>query len=62
MNDFSIRKYVLYKLDRTLAIVGIIVLGIYALMTKISDCPIAMAALGGLTAYIGSRSGGTREK
>jgi len=62
MENLSVRKYILYKLDRNLAIIGIVVIGIFAIVTKTTDSPIVMAAVGGLTAYIGSRSGGSKEK
>jgi hypothetical protein len=53
-----VKKYILYKLDRTIAIVGIVVIAIYSIVTKTTDSPIAMAALGGLVAYVGGRSNG----
>ena len=62
MENLSVRKYILYKLDRNLAILGIIAIGIFAIITETTDSPIVMAAVGGLTAYIGSRSGGSKEK
>lgn len=55
----TLAEYVLYKLDRTVAILGIIVIALVALwMGKAPDSlQIAVAAIGGLVGYVGGRSG-----
>lgn len=54
----SIKAYILYKLDRTLAILGIIGLGVWALKIGTAESiQIAMAAIGGLVGYVGGRTG-----
>lgn len=55
----TIGEYILYKLDRTLAIVGVIVIALLALyLAKGPDSMnIATAAIGGLVGYVGGRSG-----
>ena len=44
-----------YKMDRSLALLGVIVLGAWSLGLGNSD--IALAAIGGLVGYIGGRVG-----
>lgn len=56
----TVGEMLIYKLDRTLAIVGVIVLGIWAMTAK--DIPpaatqITTVAIGGLVTYIGGRTG-----
>jgi len=55
----TIPAYILYKLDRTLAIAGIICIAMGALiLLKIADAQqIAIAAIGVLGGYIGGRAG-----
>lgn len=55
----SAGEYLLYKLDRTLAIVGVIAIALLALyLGKAPDSMnIATAAIGGLVGYVGGRSG-----
>ncbi len=55
----SIREYILYKLDRTIAVVGIVVIAIAALyLGKTPDnMNIVSAAIGGLVVYVSGRSG-----
>jgi hypothetical protein len=55
----SATEYMLYKLDRTLAIIGVIAIAIFALWYgKAPDSlNIATAAIGGLVGYVGGRSG-----
>ena len=52
-------QYILYKLDRTLAILGIIGIAMGALfMLKVADAQqITIAAIGVLGGYIGGRTG-----
>ena len=55
----SIGEFILYKVDRTLAIVGVIAIAMLALyLAKGPDSMnIATAAIGGLVGYVGGRSG-----
>jgi hypothetical protein len=53
----TLRGMVLYKIDRTFAILGIIGLGLFALTKTTPDATqIAMAAIGGLVGYVGGRT------
>ena len=55
--NYSAKDMLLYKLDRTLAIAGIIALGIWSLMAGSPDAlNIAMACVGGLVGYVGGRT------
>jgi hypothetical protein len=53
--EVSVRAYLLYKLDRTIALLGIVALGVFALQTANNE--IAAACAGGLVVYIGGRVG-----
>ena len=55
----TIGEYVLYQMDRTIAILGVIVIALLALyLAKGPDSMnIATAAIGGLVGYVGGRSG-----
>lgn len=55
----TVGEYILYKLDRTIAILGVVAIALLALyMAKGSDSiNIATAAIGGLVGYVGGRSG-----
>ena len=54
----TLKEMILYKVDRTLAILGVIVLGAWALYIGTTDSiQIAMAAIGGLVGYVGGRTG-----
>ena len=56
--DYSVRSYLLYKLDRTIAIVGIVALGAWALSIGTTESiQIAVAAVGFLGGYVGGRTG-----
>lgn len=55
--EFSTKSYLLFKLDRTLAILGIIIIGTYSILVSAGENQIAIAALGGLVGYVGGRSG-----
>uniref|UniRef100_A0A6H1ZL38 Uncharacterized protein n=1 Tax=viral metagenome TaxID=1070528 RepID=A0A6H1ZL38_9ZZZZ len=46
-----------FKLDRTLAIVGIVLIGGLALCFNVTDSQLGMAAVSGLVGYIGGRAG-----
>jgi len=52
----TIGEYLLYKLDRTIAIVGVVLIAMVALWKGL-DPNIATAAIGGLVGYVGGRSG-----
>jgi len=55
---WTIKEYVLYKMDRSMAIVGLIVLGVWALAKGTPEMSqIAIAVVGVLGGYIGGRSG-----
>lgn len=62
----SFREMLLYKMDRTIAIFGIVVIGFYALVvysTKNADSlQVSLTALGALGGYIGGRAVGAVKK
>lgn len=51
--------YLLYKMDRTLAIIGIIGIAVVALFIYANDSAVQIAtgAIGGLVGYVGGRTG-----
>ena len=54
----TFKEMILYKMDRTIAVVGIVVLGGWALSKAEPDAfNISMAAVSGLVGYIGGRTG-----
>ena len=55
----TIQEYILYKLDRTLAILGIIGIAVVALFIYGNDSAVQIAtgAIGGLVGYVGGRTG-----
>jgi len=54
----TIKEMILYKMDRTIAVVGIVLLGCWALSIKTPESvQITMAAIGGLVGYVGGRTG-----
>lgn len=53
----SIFEIVSFKLDRTLAIIGIILIGGMALYFDATESQLGMAAVSGLVGYIGGRAG-----
>lgn len=58
INKLTIKEYVLYKLDRTLAIVGLVIIGVWSLAKLTPETSqIAIAVVGVLGGYIGGRSG-----
>jgi len=56
---YSSADYVLYKMDRTLAIMGIIGIAVVALFIYANDSAVQIAtgAIGGLVGYVGGRTG-----
>jgi len=54
----TVTEYLLYKLDRTLAVAGVIVIALCALwwVSANEALQIATAAVGGLIGYIGGRA------
>jgi len=58
IKPLGIKEYILYKLDRTIAIVGLIAIGIYALYRGTTEgMQITIAVAGVLGGYIGGRTG-----
>ena len=54
----SMRAMLLYKMDRTIAIVAIVVIALYALYIGTSDAmQIVSIAIGGLVGYLGAKMG-----
>ena len=57
-DNYSIKEYILYKLDRSLAVVGLVILGGFSPYRNTPESvQIVMAVVGGLVGYIGGRSG-----
>lgn len=55
--NWTLKDSILYKLDRTLAVLGIICLGGWALyIGSTESSQIGMAAISGLVGYIGGRA------
>ena len=56
---FTIKEYVLFKLDRNIAILGLIALGIIAVVfdVKPTNEKVLGAIIGALAVYIGGRGG-----
>lgn len=56
---YSASDYLLYKMDRTIAILGVIAIAIYAMMVLVPEAAtqIASAGIGGLIGYVGGRTG-----
>jgi len=54
----SFKELLLYKIDRTLAIAGLVAIGLAVCFTKVEDpsTQIAIAVIGALGVYIGGRS------
>ena len=57
--EYSTSEYVLFKLDRTLAVVGIVGIAVVALFVYAGPdgIQVATGAIGGLVGYIGGRAG-----
>jgi len=55
---YSTADYILYKMDRTLAILGIIGIAIVALFLYANESAVQIAtgAIGGLVGYVGGRT------
>lgn len=56
---YTAKEYVLYKLDRTLAIMGVIAIALLGMAWLVPEAAtqIASAAIGGLVGYVGGRTG-----
>jgi len=53
---YSIKEYILFKLDRNISILGLVALGCWAMQIGTKESmQIAIVVAGGLVAYIGSR-------
>lgn len=56
--DYSIKEYVLFKLDRNIALVGLVTLGVYALYKGTDGTEkIISAVIAALGVYLGTRVG-----
>lgn len=55
----TVLEYILYKLDRNIAVLGIVAVSILALILWRNDSgmQVCTAGLGGLIGYVGGRSG-----
>jgi type IV secretory pathway VirB2 component (pilin) len=50
----TIKQMLLYKMDRTLAVIGVVVLGAWGLYVGTdASTQVTMAAIGGLVVYLG---------
>jgi len=56
--DYNLKNLILYKMDRTLAIGGLIVIGIFAMYAEIpaEAAKIATGVVGALAVYVGGRT------
>ena len=56
---YTAKEYILYKLDRTLAIGGVIAIALLGMAWLVPEAAtqIASAAIGGLVGYVGGRTG-----
>ena len=57
VEERTLKEMILFKMDRTIAVVGIILLGCWALSKGTPDVNVTMAAVSGLVGYIGGRTG-----
>ena len=60
---YTILEYILFKLDRTIAVTGLVLLGLYSLYRstpELSQENLTMAIVGGLVGYIGGRAGASK--
>ena len=57
--DYTTKEYILYKLDRTIAIGGVIAIALLGMAWLVPEAAtqIASAAIGGLVGYVGGRTG-----
>ena len=54
----TITQYILYKLDRSICVLGLIALGLYGMyIGKNEAMQISIAVAGALAGYLGSRTG-----
>ena len=58
-DTYTTKEYILYKLDRTLAIGGVIAIALLGMAWLVPEAAtqIASAAIGGLVGYVGGRTG-----
>ena len=58
-DTYTTKEYILYKLDRTLAIGGVIAIALLGMAWLVPEAAtqIAAAAIGGLVGYVGGRTG-----
>ena len=58
-DTYTAKEYILYKLDRTLAIGGIVIIALAAMALLVPEmaAQIALAGLSGLVGYVGGRTG-----
>lgn len=56
--NYTAKEYILYKLDRTLAICGVIAIALLGMAWLVPEAAtqIASAAIGGLVGYVGGRT------
>lgn len=60
-NGRTVKEMILYKMDRTLAIAGIIILGMAAMFVEHpvpASIQVSLVAIGGLVTYVGGKVGG----
>jgi type IV secretory pathway VirB2 component (pilin) len=61
-DKFSIRQYILFKLDRNIAIVGLIAIGLAALFKGATwDEKVVSGVVGALAVYLGARGSNTNK-
>jgi len=54
---YSIQEYILFKLDRNIALIGLVTLGAWALSLATPESfQIGLAVVSGLVGYVGGRS------
>lgn len=51
MEKYSLKEMLLYKIDRTVAIAGVVIIGCYGIY--VNSVEIALSALGILAVYLG---------
>jgi type IV secretory pathway VirB2 component (pilin) len=56
MEDWNLKQLLLYKLDRTLAVIGVVILGLMAMQNPESDSQVALVGIGGLVTFIGAKA------
>jgi len=54
--NYTIQEYILFKLDRNIALIGLIMLGLWAMSLKTPESfQIGLAVVSGLVGYVGGR-------